>query len=524
MSSLLTLSGASAATPDRRTLFDDLDLSVGAERIGLVGRNGCGKSTLLRIAAGEVAPSRGSVVRNGTVATLAQHWPEDDRVTDALGIADALDSLTRVLAGEGEPADFDAADWDLTARVDVALADVGLAGLALDRRIGTLSGGERTRVGLARLALERPDLLLLDEPTNNLDAAGRAAVHRLVAAWRGGVIVASHDRALLETMDRIVELTPGGVHIVGGGWSAFIAQRDAERAQVLADRDRSEAALHSAMRAVQAGREAKDRRDRAGRAFAATGSSPRILLGRQAERAENSGGRGRRIGERQVTEATARRDDARARVEILTPLTIVLPPSGMPSTAEVLSVDAATVRAGDRLLGPWTLAIRGPERVALGGANGVGKTTLLKVACGRLAPEGGSVRRVGERIAMLDQHVGLLDPTATILDNLRRLHPELGQQAAHDACARFAFRNRDADRIVGTLSGGERLRAGLAALLSGATPPWLLILDEPTNHLDIASVEILEQALGGYDGALLIVSHDRRFLDAVGMTREIVLD
>jgi ATPase subunit of ABC transporter with duplicated ATPase domains len=505
MSSFITFSGVRAATPDRRALFPDLTLSIGAERVGLVGRNGSGKSTLLHIAAGMAEPAAGSVSRAGSVGMLAQHWPEGNSVAQALGVDAAIAPVERIVAGHGTAEDFDGADWALMPRIEAALAEVGLPGLSLERRIGTLSGGERTRVGLARLMLERPDLLLLDEPTNNLDAGGRAAVQALIAGWHGGVLLASHDRALLEGMDRIVELTPIGVHVGGGGWSAFAARREAERAQAVAEHGRSEAAVHDTKRAVQAGREAKDRRDKAGRAFAARKSEPRILLGRQAE------------------EAQARLGEARARVEVLTPLTITLPASGVPSHAELLSLDAVTVDVGARQLGPWTLTLRGPERVAITGDNGVGKTTLLQIATGARVPDGGLVRRAQGRIAALDQHVALLAPGGTILDNLRRLHPTVDAQAAYAACARFAFRNRDAERVVGTLSGGERLRAGLMTAMSREVVPWLLILDEPTNHLDLASIEELQRALCSYDGALLVVSHDRAFLDAIGIGREVQL-
>jgi ATPase subunit of ABC transporter with duplicated ATPase domains len=523
MSSVLTFSHLAAATPDGRALFRDLTLSVGAERIGLVGRNGSGKSTLLRIAAGEAAPLSGSVTRGGTVGMLVQNWRERDTIAAALGVAEPLALLARIEVGDGSAADFDAADWTLPAAIDAALADVGLPGLDLARQIASLSGGERTRIGIARLAIERPDLLLLDEPTNNLDRVGRAAIARLVSGWRGGVLIASHDRVLLEQMDRIVELTPVGIRIVGGGWSAYVAARDADRALAESERDRADAALRHTRLAAQAAREAKDRRDKAGRAFAARGSEPKILLGAKAERAENSGGSARRLAERQIDDAARTRDAAHARVEVLTPLTIDLPATGIPSQAELLAIEAATILRGERRLGPWSLAIHGPERVAVAGANGAGKSTLLRLATGDLAPASGAVRRRADRIAMLDQHVGLLDPTATILDNLRRRHPSLDDEARHAACARFAFRNRDAQRLVGTLSGGERLRAGLAAALTGPLPPWLLILDEPTNHLDVESIEILEGALRCFDGALLVVSHDDRFLAAINVERTIAL-
>ena len=519
MSAFLTLDNLSATTPDHRSLFDHLTLSLGAERVGLVGRNGSGKSTLLRIIAGQQPPASGSMLVNGRIGTLAQSWPHHMPVAEALGVAEPLATLARIVAGEGSEVDFDGADWTLEERIAAALAKIGLLDLSLDRAMGTLSGGERMRVGLGGLAIAAPDILLLDEPTNNLDAKGRAAVMALLADWRGGVLVASHDRALLEAMDRIVELTPIGVTVFGGNWSAFAEAREDARDRAATALERSEADARQARRAMQQALEGKARRDKAGRAFAAKKSEPKILLGRQAERAENSGARGRGIAERLVTEADATADAARARVEVLTPLTINLPPSGIPANADLLDLDAVCVRRGERIFGPWTLHLRGPERVALSGANGAGKTTLLRLAHGDLVPESGRISRAAGRVAMLDQHVSLLDDDASILDNFRRINPGMDDNAAHAALARFAFRNRDALQLAGSLSGGERLRAGLACTLTGERPPWLLLLDEPTNHLDIDSIEVLEAALREYDGALLVISHDAAFLDAIAVQR-----
>ena len=525
MSALLTLDRISAAAPDGRALFDDLTLSLGAqERVGLVGRNGSGKSTLLAIIAGDVAPAAGHATRTGRVGVLAQDWSGALSVADALGIAGIRAAIARIEQGEGSEDDFARADWTLEPRVAEALAETGLTDIDLDRRIATLSGGERTRVGLARLLFEAPDLILLDEPTNNLDAEGRAAVAQLLGRWRGAAIVASHDRQLLETVDRIVELRSIGVRQVGGGWSVYAAERDAERARADAALDAAARGAKVADRAAQDRREAKAHRDKAGRAYAASGSAPKILLGRQAERAENSGARDNRLAERQSEAASERLAAARAEIEVIAPLTIDLPPTGLPANSELLAMEDATLAIGARTLGPWSLTIRGPERVAVTGANGAGKSSLLRVALGSTQPSSGSVRRAEGRLAMLDQHVALLDPGATILANFIARHPGLGAHEGHAALARFAFRNRDAERIVATLSGGERLRAGLACVLGGPEPARLLLLDEPTNHLDLASLEILERALASYDGALLVVSHDRRFLEAIGVTREVTLD
>ena len=523
MPAFLTLDSLAAATPDRRPLFDNLTLSVGAERVGLVGRNGSGKSTLLRIAAGEEKPAAGSVSRAGSVGMLVQHWADDLLASDVLGATAMLARLDRIVAGEAGEHELIDADWALESRIEAALAEVGLPGLALERQMATLSGGERTRVAIAHLLIEAPDLLLLDEPTNNLDADGRAAIDALIAGWRGGALIASHDRMLLERMDRIVELTPVGVHMFGGGWSAFVAARDTARMRAGAELQRAGDAMRGAERAAQRQRERKARRDKVGRAVAARRSEPRILLGARAERAENSGGRDRHVAERLLGHAAERFDAARAQVEVATPLTIDLPPTGLPAHRELLAMEAVTLRLGDRLLGPWTFEVHGPERIAVTGPNGAGKTSLLKAALGLTAPESGAVRRAEGRLAMLDQHVVLLDHAASILNNVRRLNPALDVQTAHAACARFAFRNREALRPVHTLSGGERLRAGLACVMASERPPWMLLLDEPTNHMDIESLEVLEAALSAFDGALLVVSHDTAFLEAIGVAREVAL-
>ena len=281
MTALVILDSISLATPDGRPLFDGLTLALLRERIGIVGRNGCGKSTLLRLIAGDIEPAAGSVHRAGSIGMLAQLADERLTVAQALGVADDLARLRRLERGEGSLDDAAEADWTLESRIEEALAETGLPALPLDRPVASLSGGERTRVALARLLIEAPDLLLLDEPTNNLDADGRAAVAQLLARWQGGCVVASHDRALLEHVDRIVELTPVGVTVFGGGWSAFAEARDAARARAEADLDRASDALRNAERSVQKAKEKKARRDKAGRAYRASGSQAKTVSGRR---------------------------------------------------------------------------------------------------------------------------------------------------------------------------------------------------------------------------------------------------
>ncbi|HEX5380399.1 MAG TPA: ABC-F family ATP-binding cassette domain-containing protein [Phenylobacterium sp.] len=526
MSSFITLDGLSYRTPDGLSLFDNLTLAFGAERTGLVGRNGAGKTTLVRLMLGELAPSSGAVAVRGRVGVLRQALapPPGARVADLLGLAEPLDRLARIEAGAGSEADFADADWLLEGRLAEALVQVDLPGLDPGRDAASLSGGQVTRAALAGLIAAEPDLILLDEPTNNLDAAARALVAQVLAGWRGGAIVVSHDRGLLRQMDRIVELSSLGARAYGGGYDLYAERKTEEEAAAARDLDEAERAAARVEREVQSARERQARRDSAGRRFAARGSEPKILLGAQAERAEASTGRISQLADRRRAQAQAGLAEASARVERQRRLAFDLPPSGLAAGKAVLAFGdvAFAYGEGPALFSGLSLRITGPERLAVTGPNGSGKSTLIRLATGELTPTSGRIER-GSPSALLDQKAAMLGEDETLVEAYRRLNPQAGDNAAHAALARFLFRNAAAHKPVRDLSGGERLRAALACVLTGERPPQLLILDEPSNHLDLESVAAVEAALRGYDGALLVVSHDRDFLDAVGVDREIGL-
>lgn len=525
----VTLDSVAARTPDGTTLFDNLSLAFGRERTGLVGRNGVGKSTLLRLIAGTQPPAEGAVSRAGTIGVLDQrHDPAPgETVADTLGVAHPLAVLRRVLAGEGSVTDIGEADWTLDERLNDALAQVGLPGVDLHRPTSSLSGGEQTRLRLAGLLLERPDLMLLDEPTNHMDAEGRALIAGVLERWEGGAVVVSHDRDLLGRVDRIVELSSLGAATYGGNWDLYAQRKAAERAA--AERTLATAETDAARAAADARRraEAQARRDRAGRCKAMKGDMPKILLGMRAESAENSAARNTRLAARESARTEADLAAARERVERARVLSIPMPSTGLAPGKTVLEMDDvgfqfSGAQGEGRALGPLSLRITGPERVAITGPNGAGKTTLLKLMAGELEPTSGAVRRP-VRAALLDQDAALLKPDETLIEAWLRLNPEGSPNDAYAALARFLFRNVEAQRIAGTLSGGERLRAALACVMTGSRPPQMLILDEPTNHLDLDSVAAVEAALNAYDGALVVVSHDPVFIDQVGITRALAL-
>ncbi|WP_436014891.1 ABC-F family ATP-binding cassette domain-containing protein [Phenylobacterium sp. LjRoot219] len=506
-------------------MFSNLDLSFGPERAGLVGRNGVGKTTLLKLVAGTLQPQAGGVAVQGRLAVLRQtvQVDPDQTVADLFGVVEPLAVLARAEAGQATEDDLAAADWTLEARMAEALARLGLDAEPATR-LAALSGGQRTRAGLAALVFAEPDFLILDEPTNNLDADGRAAVTELLADWRAGALVVSHDRALLETMDAIFELTSRGAARYGGGWSGYRERKAIELAAVQGDLAHAERRLDELARTAQAQAERKARRDGAGRRKAAKGDAPKIVLGMMKERAENSGAEQSRLADRRREQALASASAARERIEVLQPMTVALAPTGLAAGKEVLKLERVTAgyAPGRPILEDLSFSLVGPERVAVVGPNGAGKTTLLALVAGTLQPWSGQVRPL-TAFALLDQRVSLLDPAGSIRDNFLRLDPGAGENACRAALARFMFRADAALQQVASLSGGQLLRAGLACVLGAAAPPPLLILDEPTNHLDLDSIEAVEAGLRAYDGALLVVSHDEAFLEAIGVTRRLAL-
>ncbi|KIU18058.1 ribosomal protection-like ABC-F family protein [Mycolicibacterium llatzerense] len=527
--SSITCSHLSFSWPDDTEVFSDLSFTVGAGRTGLVAPNGAGKSTLLKLIAGELQPTGGGITVDGSVGYLPQTLPfaTDLTVAEMLGVATILAALTALADGDASEAVFAAIgdEWDIEERSAAQLARLGLD-VPLDRVLGTLSGGEVITLGLAAQLLRRPDVLLLDEPTNNLDAAARQRLYDELDRYPGALLLISHDRALLDRMDRIAELRDGDVQSYGGNFTAYQdAVADAQRAA--ADEMRNaESQLKLQKRQMQQARERAARRAGTAARNLKDAGLPKIVAGKLKRNAQESAGRADEVHARRVDDARARLDAAERAVRDDDVIALDLPNTEVPAGRTVLSASDLNILRGGRMLfadNGIDLDIRGPERIALTGRNGAGKSTLLRMIDGDIEPDAGTLTRGDGRVAYLSQRLDLLDEQRTVLENLMSWAPTLSITRRRHLLAQFLFQDNRIDLPVSVLSGGERLRATLACVLYAEPAPHLLLLDEPTNNLDLVSVGQLESALNAYRGAFIVVSHDERFLDAIGIERRMTL-
>ncbi|MFD0271023.1 ABC-F family ATP-binding cassette domain-containing protein [Streptomyces sp. NPDC127106] len=521
----ITCSTLSFEWPDGTAVFDGLQLAVGPGRTGLIGRNGSGKSTLLKLIAGELSPSDGQLSVAGSLGYLPQNVTLDTslRVDEALGIRAARAALHAIEAGEASEENFAAVgdDWDVEERALAALEQLGLARIGLDRTVGELSGGEGVLLRLAALLLARPDVLLLDEPTNNLDLRARRRLYAAVESWSGVMLLASHDRELLERVDQIADLHDGEVHWYGGNFSDYEAQIAAE--QEAAERlvRTAEADVVRQKRELAEAHLKLARRRQYGQKMYDTKRASKIIANGNKSAAQESAGKHRALHTERLAQAKERLDQAVEAVRDEADIRIELPATQVPPGRRVLTLSGVQLAHGAGVPGEWE--VRGPERIALVGRNGSGKTTLLRTVAGLLDPLSGEVV-THVPVGFLPQRLDVLDESLSVAANVARFAPHASNNLIRARLAHFLFRGGRADRAAGTLSGGERFRAALAALLLAEPAPQLLMLDEPTNNLDLASVRQLAGALDAYEGALLVASHDVPFLESIGITRWFLLD
>jgi ATPase subunit of ABC transporter with duplicated ATPase domains len=525
MSTSISCTSLAFAWPDGTPVFEDLDVAFGPGRTGLVGVNGCGKSTLLKLIAGKLTPADGTVRVVGEVGHLPQNVTLDThlRVDEVLGIAAQRAALHAIEAGDVAERHFETVgdDWDVEERALATLGELGLGHIELDRTIGEVSGGESVLLRLAALLLRRPDVLLLDEPTNNLDLYARRRLYSAVESWPGVMVVVSHDRELLDLVDQIADLHSGEVTWYGGNFSAYeealaTEQEAAERMVRVAESD-----LKKQKRELTEAHSKLAKRTRYANKMYENKREPRAVMKLKKRTAQVSAGKHRILHEEKLAEAKERLDDAVDAVRDDDEIRIDLPYTAVPPGRTVLTLMDLRLAYGASVAGGFDL--RGPERIALIGRNGAGKTTLLRTIAGELEPVSGEAT-THVPMRFLPQRLDVLDDELTVAENVARFAPDATNNRVRARLARFLFRGARADQQAGTLSGGERFRAALAALMLAEPAPQLLMLDEPTNNLDMASVRQLTTALESYEGALIVASHDLPFLESIGITRWLLME
>ena len=513
-----------------RTLFEGLDLTVApGDVIGVVGANGAGKSTLLQLLAGRAAPLDGSVNAAPHDAFIGWLPQEHERIpgetvaayvarrTGATEATAEMESTAAALeSGTDAAADAYATAldrWlasgasDLDDRIAPMLAELGL-GVGADALMTSLSGGQAARAALAALLLSSFDVVLLDEPTNDLDLAGLERLEAFVRGLRGGVVLVSHDREFLaRCVTRIVELdlAQRQVTVYDGGYDAFLAER------AVARRHAREAYDEFAEKKADLVGRARTQREWSSQGVRnAMKKAPDNDKIRRRAATESAEKQAQKV--RQMESRIARLDEVEEpRKEWALQFSIG---QASRSSAVVATLNEATVRLGDFTLGPASLQVNARDRIGVTGANGAGKTTLLRLLLGRLEPETGSAS-LGATVAIgeIDQSRTGLDDERSLGDAFELAVPELSPADVRTLLAKFGLKADQVSSLVGRLSPGERTRAALALLQARGVN--LLVLDEPTNHLDLPAIEQLEEALESYDGALLLVSHDRRLLSNV---------
>ncbi|WP_329315132.1 MULTISPECIES: ribosomal protection-like ABC-F family protein [unclassified Streptomyces] len=524
------------AAHGERTLFAGLDLVVApGDVIGLVGVNGAGKSTLLRLLAGLDTPETGELRLSPPTAAVG-HLPQEPerrpqesvreflaRRTGVAAAQAALDAATQGLV-DGTPGADDAYattldQWlnlggaDLDERAQEVADELGLA-VSLDLPMTALSGGQAARAGLASLLLSRYDVFLLDEPTNDLDLEGLERLEQFVKGLRAGTVVISHDREFLtRTVTKVLELdlAQQQINLYGGGYDAYLEERERARTHAREEYDeysdkrtalegRAQMQRNWMDKGVRNARRKATDNDKIGKKLRGESSEKQAAKARQTQRA---------IERLEVVDEP--RKEWELRMEIA-----AAPRSG----SVVATLNEASVRRGDFTFGPASLQIDWADRVAITGTNGAGKSTLLAVLLGRLAPDSGAVTLgSGVLVGEVDQARGLFLGDEPLLEAFCAAVPDTEPAEVRTLLAKFGLKAAHVLRPAATLSPGERTRAALALLQGRGVN--LLVLDEPTNHLDLPAIEQLESALDAYEGTLLLVTHDRRMLDAVHVTRRL---
>ena len=528
---MLILQNVSHAHPNKDLLFENIHLTINhGQKIALIGNNGSGKSTLLKMIAGELTPSSGVVTTSVAPYYIPQVFGQFNNLTiaQALQVEQKCNALKKILAGDVSEVNITLLndDWTIEERCREALLYWLLDGLDLSQEMSSLSGGQKTKVFLAGISIHQPEIILLDEPSNHLDTSGRERLYDFIENTPATMVIVSHDRKLLDIPDTVCELSKRGITVYGGNYTFYATQKQIEANALQQDLKSREKALRKAKETARETAERKQKLDARGKKKQEKAGVPTIMMNTLRNNAEKSTSRLVDVHAEKLDSLTGELNELRKELPDADKMIFGFDDSTLHKGKILLTAEGINFGYSSQLL--WTpslsFEIRSGERIALKGLNGSGKTTLIKILRGELEPRSGRLYRADITSVYIDQEYSLINNELKVYEQAQQFSAAaLQEHEIKIRLARFLFTKEFWDKSCATLSGGEKMRLMLCCLTLSNKAPDMIILDEPTNNLDIQNIEILTAAINGYQGTLIVVSHDVYFLEEVNIQREITL-
>lgn len=516
---------------DRKLLFQNISFSVSkGQKVSLVGDNGSGKSTLLRVISGHLPTGSGSVILSDKPYYIPQHFGQYDDllVSEVLGVDSKINALKLIEKGDFSIQNFELLndDWSIEERVLSAFSSWNIEHVKLSQKMREFSGGEKTKIFLAGIAIHSPSIILLDEPSNHLDGESRERLYKFIKTSSATMIVASHDRILLNLINTTYELTKDAINTYGGNYEFYKEQKDIQITALYAQLDDRLKELRMARKASQEAAERKQKLDARGNKKQIGEGAPRILMNTLRNRAEQSASKLKEVHSDKIGSIVDDLKQIKDRVPDDIHLSLKLENTNLHNGKILVSAKDVNFKYGSENIWVDSLdfQIKSGERIAIRGKNGSGKTTLLRLILGELFPTKGELYRADFNNLYVDQEYSLIDNNLTVFEQVRMYNPrhllehELKMMLHH-----FQFTYHTWDKTCDMLSGGEKMKLIFCCLMISNDAPDVFILDEPTNNLDIQSLSIVVSSLKNYKGTVLVISHDQYFIDEIGITRFIEL-